>query len=95
MDFSIDPASFRAVFAADVPARTVAAMATSPRPVTQAAIEGKATKAAWKTLPTWYLVGTRDEAIVPEAQRFMAKRAKAETVRSPRRTRPTCRTRTP
>jgi len=79
VDLFIDPASFRAVFAADVPARTVAAMATSQRPVTQAALAGKATGAAWKTLPTWYLIGTRDEAIPPAAQRFMAKRAKAHT----------------
>jgi len=78
-DLFIDPASFRAVFAADVPARTVTAMASSQRPVTQAALEGKATAPAWKALPTWYLVGTRDEAIPPAAQRFMAKRAKART----------------
>jgi pimeloyl-ACP methyl ester carboxylesterase len=79
-DFYIDPASFRAVFAADVPARTVAAIATAQRPVTQSALEEKATTAAWKRLPSWYLVGTRDEAIDPAAQRFMAKRAKAYTI---------------
>jgi pimeloyl-ACP methyl ester carboxylesterase len=68
------------VFAADVPARTVAAMATAQRPVTQAALEDKATAPAWKTLASWYLIGTKDEAIDPAAQRFMAKRAKAYTV---------------
>lgn len=80
VELSIDPASFRSVFAADLPVRTVAAMATAQRPVTQAALEDKATAAAWKRLPTWYLIGTRDEAIPPAAQRFMAQRAKARTV---------------
>jgi pimeloyl-ACP methyl ester carboxylesterase len=82
-DLYIDPASFRAVFAADLPAKTVAAMATSQRPATQAALADKATTAAWKRLPSWFLIGTKDEAIVPAAQRFMAKRAKAHTVEVP------------
>lgn len=80
-EFYIDPASFRAVFAADLPARTVATMATAQRPVTQAALEEEAATPAWKTLPTWYLVGTKDETIDPAAQRFMAKRAEAHTVK--------------
>jgi pimeloyl-ACP methyl ester carboxylesterase len=80
VDLYVDPGSFRAVFAADLPARTAATMASAQRPVTQAALEGKAVAPAWKRLPTWSLIGTRDEAIPPSAQRFMAKRAKATTV---------------
>ena len=41
-------------------------------PPRRPALEGKATTAAWKRLPTWYLVGTQDEAIPPAAQRFPA-----------------------
>jgi len=30
---------------------------------------------AWKTKPSWYLLGTRDKIITPTAQKFMAERA--------------------
>ncbi|MEU4242591.1 alpha/beta hydrolase [Actinoplanes sp. NPDC026619] len=35
---------------------------------------------AWKTIPSWYLVGTQDKIITPAQQRFMAQRAGARTV---------------
>jgi pimeloyl-ACP methyl ester carboxylesterase len=79
-DFYIDPAKFHALFAADVPARTAAAMASAQRPVTLAAGQEKCTTPAWKTIPSWYLIGRQDRVINPAAQRFMAKRAHAHTV---------------
>jgi len=78
-DLHIDPASFRSFFAADVPARTAARMASAQRPVTLAAIQEKSTAPAWKTIPSWYLIGRQDEVINPAAQRFMARRANAHT----------------
>jgi pimeloyl-ACP methyl ester carboxylesterase len=30
---------------------------------------------AWKSIPSWYLLGTEDMAIPPATQRFMAERA--------------------
>ena len=33
------------------------------------------TTAAWKTIPSWYLLGRQDRTITPMAQRFMAGRA--------------------
>jgi pimeloyl-ACP methyl ester carboxylesterase len=74
-DLYIDPASFHSVFAADVPAPTVARMATAQRPVSLSAIQEKSTEPAWKTIPSWYLVGRQDEVFPAEAQRFMAERA--------------------
>jgi len=35
---------------------------------------------AWKTIPSWYLVGTIDRVIPPWAQLFMAQRAGATIV---------------
>jgi len=35
---------------------------------------------AWKSLPTAYLVATKDEALPPDAQRMFAKRMRARTV---------------
>lgn len=76
-DLYIDPAKFRAVFAADLPARLTARMATAQRPVSLAAGQEKSTAPAWKQIPSWYLVGRQDQVFTAEAQRFMAERAGA------------------
>jgi pimeloyl-ACP methyl ester carboxylesterase len=36
--------------------------------------------AAWKIIPSWYLVAQEDRAIKPEFQRFYAKRMGAKTI---------------
>jgi pimeloyl-ACP methyl ester carboxylesterase len=36
--------------------------------------------AAWKALPTWYMVAESDEAIPPDAERQFAQRMGASTV---------------
>ncbi len=79
-DFYIDPAKFRSVFAADLAARTTALMASAQRPITLVAGQEKCTAPAWKTIPSWYLIGRQDRVINPAAQRFMATRAHAHTV---------------
>jgi pimeloyl-ACP methyl ester carboxylesterase len=79
-DLYIDPARFHAIFAADVPARTAARMASAQRPLSLAAGQEKSTAPAWKTIPSWYLIGRQDRVINPDAQRFMAKRAHAHTI---------------
>jgi pimeloyl-ACP methyl ester carboxylesterase len=79
-DLYVDTTKFRALFAPDIPARLAAQMATAQRPVVLAAIQEKATAPAWKTIPSWYLIGRQDQVISPDAQRFMAKRAHAHTV---------------
>ena len=79
-DLYVDPTRFRSVFAPDVPARTAARMAAAQRPVSLAAGQEKSTAPAWKTIPSWYLIGRQDKVINPDAQRFMAKRAHAHTI---------------
>ena len=44
-----------------------------------AALTEPATMAGWKNLPSWYMVSERDNALPPDAQRFMANRAEAVT----------------
>jgi pimeloyl-ACP methyl ester carboxylesterase len=73
-DLYIDDEAFRETFCADVPADLAAVMAVTQRPVAAAAIAEKCTSAGWKTRPTSYLVSTRDRAISPDAERFMADR---------------------
>ncbi|MGW7793024.1 alpha/beta fold hydrolase [Streptomyces sp. P10-4] len=71
---------FRRQFAAGVPVRTAQVMAAGQRPITLAALQEPATAAAWKTIPSWYLVATEDRNIPPAAERWMAERAGARTV---------------
>jgi pimeloyl-ACP methyl ester carboxylesterase len=39
--------------------------------------------AAWRTIPSWYLIGSADKIITPESQMFMAHRAHARILRVP------------
>ena len=78
VDVYIKPESFRETFAADVPRQDAAVMAVTQRPLALAAGAGQTTAAAWKTIPSWYLLGRQDRAITPTAQLFMANRAGAE-----------------
>ncbi len=49
----------------------------SQRPITLGANTAPSTTAAWKTLPSWAVVGTEDRVIPPATQRSMAERAGA------------------
>jgi pimeloyl-ACP methyl ester carboxylesterase len=79
VDLHIDPAKFHHTFAADVPARTADLMAVTQRPATGSALGAPSGDPAWKTIPTWDLVGSKDLVIPPELQKFMAERAHAHT----------------
>ncbi|MFI9626126.1 alpha/beta fold hydrolase [Streptomyces sp. NPDC052042] len=79
-DLYIHPDRFRDVLAADLPQDTAARLASAQRPLSGDAFTDKATAAAWKTIPSWALVATRDRAVVPELARFEARRANAHTV---------------
>ena len=52
------------------------------RPLSLAALTENATAAGWKTKPSWFLVSEHDNAIPPDAERFMAERmgAVAESI---------------
>ncbi|MFJ9675350.1 alpha/beta fold hydrolase [Streptomyces sp. NPDC101221] len=71
---------FHHQFAADVPATTAAIMAATQRPVSTLALEEKASKAAWKDIPSYAMVAGQDYNIPPQAEQWMAERAHAHTV---------------
>ncbi|MFI0717428.1 alpha/beta fold hydrolase [Streptomyces inhibens] len=71
---------FREQFAAGVPVPTAQVMAAGQRPITVAALQEKTTAAAWKKIPSWYLVATEDRNIPPAAEQWMADRAGARTI---------------
>lgn len=71
---------YHEVFAADLPERLTSVAAAAQRPVAVATFEQRAAAAAWQRLPSWFVVATADQAIHPEAQRFMARRIGADTI---------------
>ncbi|WP_136517380.1 alpha/beta fold hydrolase [Cellulomonas telluris] len=79
-DLYIEQEKFHPVFAADVPADVAALMAVTQRPIVGDALADKATRAAWRTIPSWTLVTLQDLAVPAEAQRFMAERASSHVV---------------
>jgi pimeloyl-ACP methyl ester carboxylesterase len=81
-DLYIAREQFRETFCADVPADLADVMFATQRPLSLAALTEKATAAGWKTKPSWFLVSEHDNAIPPDAERFMAERmgAVAESI---------------
>jgi pimeloyl-ACP methyl ester carboxylesterase len=77
-EFSIDPAQFRAAFAADLSEEQAALMAATQRPVAEAAFGEPSGPPAWKRLPSWAVVATGDKAAGADIVRSMAVRAGAE-----------------
>ncbi|AYF75876.1 alpha/beta hydrolase [Nocardia yunnanensis] len=73
----LNQAEFATAFAADVDASEAAFLAIAQRPVAAEAFAEPATAAGWKTLPSWAIVATKDQAIAPSLERFMAERAGA------------------
>jgi pimeloyl-ACP methyl ester carboxylesterase len=79
-DVYLDPAQFRARFAADLPPRVAADLAATQPPTSAASFASELTvEPAWKTIPSWYLVARQDQAIAPDLERFMAQRIHAHT----------------
>ncbi|MET9565155.1 alpha/beta fold hydrolase [Streptomyces tauricus] len=79
VDLYIKPDKYRDVFAASLSARRADSLAAVQRPVSAMALEETATAAAWRDIPSWYLVTRQDHALPPATQRFMAQRAHAHT----------------
>jgi pimeloyl-ACP methyl ester carboxylesterase len=77
VDFYINKGMFHEVFCADVSAETAAIMWASQRPAAARTGAEPTTAAAWKTIPSWALIGRQDRLITPDALRFMARRADA------------------
>jgi pimeloyl-ACP methyl ester carboxylesterase len=76
-DVYLRMASFREVFAQDVPAATTNLMAAEQRPLSAFANNEPSGEPAWRTVPSWALVSLDDRTIPPAGERFMAERAHA------------------
>jgi pimeloyl-ACP methyl ester carboxylesterase len=76
-----DPTSaypgFPACFANDLPAAQGAVAAATQRPIALGALNDPSGAPAWKTIPSWALIGTVDRVITPAQQLSMANHAGA------------------
>jgi pimeloyl-ACP methyl ester carboxylesterase len=70
-------------FAGDVDPVTAKALYAVQQPIAMSIFEEPMGVPAWKTLPSWYLVATDDQALPPEAERLFATRMGAATVEIP------------
>jgi pimeloyl-ACP methyl ester carboxylesterase len=72
-DLSINVADYHRVFAADVSPDEAAIGAVTQRPISAGALgEPLSVEPAWKRVPSWWVLGTADQAIDPDYQRATA-----------------------
>jgi pimeloyl-ACP methyl ester carboxylesterase len=76
-DAYVKPSVFPGCFANGLPASEGAMLAATQRPLATSVLTDKSGVPAWKTVPSWAVVGTADHVIPPAEQLFMAKRAGA------------------
>ncbi len=70
-------------FAADVNPTSAKVMYAVQQALASSAFAHVMGEPAWKSLPSWYLVATEDEALPPDAERQFARRMGATTVEVP------------
>jgi pimeloyl-ACP methyl ester carboxylesterase len=78
-DVYVDPAFFHHLLSSDLSQSQSAVLAASQRPAALAAFASPSAQPAWATIPSYYLIAARDNAIPKDAQKAMAKRAGAKT----------------
>jgi pimeloyl-ACP methyl ester carboxylesterase len=74
----LKPDSVHNSFAQDLPEADRWLIAAGQRPITLSANTTPTATAAWKTLPSWAVIGTEDKVIPAATQRSMAERAGAK-----------------
>jgi pimeloyl-ACP methyl ester carboxylesterase len=77
VDLYIKPSLVPGCFANGLPTSQVAVIAATQRPLVASAFSEPSGAPAWKTIPSWAVIGTEDRVIPPAELTFMAKRAAA------------------
>jgi pimeloyl-ACP methyl ester carboxylesterase len=80
VDLYVKQSVFPGCIANDLPARQGAVLASTQRPLALSTFSEASGAPAWKSIPSWALIGTIDRAIPPAELRFMAQRAHAHIV---------------
>jgi pimeloyl-ACP methyl ester carboxylesterase len=76
---TIDRAQFHEIFAEDLPRVQTNVMAVTQKPLTGSVFAATTKVAAWRTIPSWFVVAQNDNVINPDLERFFAKRMGATT----------------
>jgi pimeloyl-ACP methyl ester carboxylesterase len=76
----LDRARYHADFAADVPENLTRVLSAAQAPISGKAFSETVSQVGWKEKPSWYVLTTRDRAVSPDVQRFMAERMGAKIV---------------
>jgi pimeloyl-ACP methyl ester carboxylesterase len=77
VDTYIKPSVVASCFATGLPARQAAIIAATQRPLAASTLSEPSGPPAWKSLPSWAVVGTADKVIPPAQQVMMARHAGA------------------
>ena len=77
VDLYIKPDLVPGCFATGLPASQAAVIAATQRPLAASALTATFGPPAWKTIPSWAVIGTADHVIPAASQTFMAQRAGA------------------
>lgn len=75
VDLYIRPNLVPGCFATGLPAKRAAVIAATQRPLAASAFTEPSGRPAWKTIPSWAVIGRGDQVIPPAELTFMAKRA--------------------
>jgi pimeloyl-ACP methyl ester carboxylesterase len=78
----LDRAKLRDVFARDVPEAETRVMAATQKPIHGSAFQATLTAAAWRQVPSWFLIATEDRSISPALLRLYARARRARRWRS-------------
>ena len=76
----IPEADYVGHFAGDIDPVKAKVMYAVQQPLHTSTLQDVMGEPAWKSLPSWYLVATNDEAIPPDAERQFAQRMGADTI---------------
>jgi pimeloyl-ACP methyl ester carboxylesterase len=77
VDLYVIASVFPGCFANGLPPAEGAVLAATQRPLAYSALTEQSGRPAWKTIPSWAIVGTADNVIVPAEQLAMAQNAGA------------------
>ena len=74
----IDYAAYPLFFAPDISRKQAEAMAVAQKPLNGVAFTQTNPAAAWRTIPSWFMVAQQDSIINPDLERFFAQRMNAK-----------------
>ncbi len=76
----LDRGKYHADFAADVPENLTRVLSAAQQPIAARAFSETVSQVAWREKPSWYVLTTKDRAVSPAVEKFMADRMGAKIV---------------